>query len=184
MGWSAAGYTFLVVMPSYLQTTLNATFQQALLATVLANVGFALTILPAGLLSDRIGRRAVMVTGVLLILVLALPLLDLLQNPDGLLLVKALAVLLAGAAVGLIAGPGPAMLSEMFPTTVRYTGLGLSYSLSNAVFAGSAGLIITSLIKSTSNRDIPAYYVMVTCAISAVALLSLRGDDHRHDLKD
>jgi len=184
MGWSAAGYTFLVVMPSYLQTSLNATFQQALLATVLANVGFALTILPAGLLSDRIGRRAVMMTGVLLILLLALPLLNLLQDPDGALLVKALAVLLAGAAVGLIAGPGPAMLSEMFPTTVRYTGLGLSYSLSNAVFAGSAGLIITALIKSTSNKDIPAYYVMATCAISAVALLSLRGDDHRRDLAD
>jgi len=184
MGWSAAGYTFLVVMPSYLQTSLNATFQQALLATVLANVGFALTILPAGLLSDRVGRRAVMVTGVMLILLLALPLLNLLQNPDGALLVKALAVLLAGAAVGLIAGPGPAMLSEMFPTTVRYTGLGLSYSLSNAVFAGSAGLIITALIKRTSNLDIPAYYVMITCAISAVALLTLRGDDHQRDLRD
>jgi MFS transporter, MHS family, proline/betaine transporter len=184
MGWSAAGYTFLVVMPSYLQTSLNATFQQALLATVLANVGFALTILPAGLLSDRIGRRAVMVTGVMLILLLALPLLNLLQNPDGTLPTKGLAVLLAGSAVGLIAGPGPAMLSEMFPTTVRYTGLGLSYSLSNAVFAGSAGLIITSLIKSTKNLDIPAYYVMVTCAISAVALLTLRGDDHQRDLED
>jgi MHS family proline/betaine transporter-like MFS transporter len=184
MGWSAAGYTFLVVMPSYLQTSLNATFQQALLATVLANVGFALTILPAGMLSDRIGRRAVMVTGVMLILLLALPLLNLLQNPDGALLTKGLAVLLAGAAVGLIAGPGPAMLSEMFPTTVRYTGLGLSYSLSNAVFAGSAGLIITALIKSTSNLDIPAYYVMITCAISAVALGTLQGDDHQRDLTD
>jgi MHS family proline/betaine transporter-like MFS transporter len=184
MGWSAAGYTFLVVMPSYLQTSLNATFQQALVATVLANVGFALTILPAGLLSDRIGRRTVMVTGVVLILVLALPLLNLLQNPDGSLVTKALAVLLAGAAVGLIAGPGPAMLSEMFPTTVRYTGLGLAYSLSNAVFSGSAGLIITTLIKSTSNLDIPAYYVMITCAVSAVALSTLRGDDHLRELKD
>ena len=48
MGWSAAGYTFLVVMPSYLQATLNATFQQALVATVLANLGFAATIMPAG----------------------------------------------------------------------------------------------------------------------------------------
>lgn len=38
MGWSAAGYTFLVVMPSYLQTSLHASFQQALVATVLANV--------------------------------------------------------------------------------------------------------------------------------------------------
>ena len=57
--------------------------------------------------------------------------------------------------VGLIAGPGPAMLSEMFPTTVRYTGLGLAYSLSNAVFSGSAGLIITALIKSTRTSTSP-----------------------------
>ena len=184
MGWSAAGYTFLVVLPGYLVTSLNATFQQALLVTVLANVGFALTILPAGMLSDRIGRRAVMMTGSVLILVLALPLLNLLQQPDGSLLTKGLAVLLAGAAVGLMAGPGPAMLSEMFPTTVRYTGLGLAYSLSNAVFSGSAGLIITQLIKNTSNLDIPAYYVMITCAISAVALSTLRGDDHHRDLRD
>jgi len=184
MGWSAAGYTFLVVIPSYLQSSLNATFQQALVATVLANVGFALTILPAGMLSDRVGRRPVMLTGVLLIVVLALPLLNVLQDAEGSLVTKGIAVLLAGAVVGLIAGPGPAMLSEMFPTTVRYTGLGLAYSLSNAVFSGSAGLIITVLIKSTSNLDIPAYYVMITCAISAVALSTLRGNDHQRDLKD
>lgn len=184
MGWSAAGYTFLVVMPSYLQTSLNATFQQALLATVLANVGFALTILPAGMLSDRVGRRPVMLTGTVLILLLSMPLVNVLQNPESALVIKGLALLLAGSAVGLVAGPGPAMLSEMFPTTVRYTGLGLAYSLSNAVFSGSAGLIITALIKSTSNLDIPAYYVMITCAISAVALGTLRGHDHQHDLRD
>ncbi len=57
MGWLAAGYTFLVVLPSYLQNTLHTGFRQALLATVLANLGFAATIVPAGLLSDRIGRR-------------------------------------------------------------------------------------------------------------------------------
>ncbi len=184
MGWSAAGYTFLVVIPSYLQTSLNATFQQALVATVLANAGFALTILPAGALSDRVGRRPVMLTGVLLIAALALPLLDVLQDPAGPLAGKAVAVLVAGAVVGLIAGPGPAMLAEMFPTSVRYTGLGLAYSLSNAVFSGSAGLIITALIASTSNLDIPAYYVIVTCLLSAVALATLRADDHRRDLRD
>ncbi len=74
------------------------------------------------------------------------------------------------------------MLSEMFPTTVRYTGLGLSYSLSNAIFSGSAGLIITELIKRTDNIDIPAFYVMATCTVSVFALLSLRGDDHRRAL--
>jgi MHS family proline/betaine transporter-like MFS transporter len=184
MGWSAAGYTFLVVIPSYLQSSLNATFQQALVATVLANVGFALTIIPAGALSDRIGRRPVMMIGTGLIVALAWPLMNLLQDPDASVTAKGVGVLIAGAVVGLIAGPGPAMLSEMFPTTVRYTGLGLAYSLSNAVFSGSAGLIITALIKSTGDVDIPAYYVMITCAISVVALSTLRGKDHQRDLRD
>lgn len=184
MGWSAAGYTFLVVMPSYLQSTLNATFQQALVATVLANLGFAVSIMPAGWISDRIGRRPVMVTGAALVVVLAFPLMNLLQDKESSNAAKGIAVFVAGLVVGLMAGPGPAMLSEMFTTRARYTGLGLAYSLSNAVFSGSAGLIITELIKRTKNIDIPAWYVMVTCAISVVALLTLRGDDHQRELRD
>ncbi|GGZ38739.1 MFS transporter [Streptomyces poonensis] len=174
MGWAAAGYTFLVVLPSYLQSSLDATFQQALVATVLANLGFALTIVPAGWLSDRVGRRPVMLAGALLVTALALPLLGLLQDegtPNG---AKGAAVCLAGAVVGLMAGPGPTMLAEMFPTTVRYTGLGLAYALSNAVFSGSAGLIITETIERTGNVDIPAYYAAATCAVSALALLPSR----------
>ncbi|TWD80321.1 putative MFS family arabinose efflux permease [Kribbella amoyensis] len=184
MGWSAAGYTFLVVMPSYLQATLNATFQQALVATVLANFGFAVSIMPAGWLSDRIGRRPVMVTGAALVVVLAFPLMNLLQDKESSTAAKGIAVFVAGLVVGLMAGPGPAMLAEMFPTRARYTGLGLAYSLSNAVFSGCAGLIITELIKRTKNVDIPAWYVMITCAVSVLALLTLRGDDHRRELRD
>ncbi|MCW8102033.1 MFS transporter [Streptomyces tauricus] len=174
MGWAAAGYTFLVVLPSYLQSSLNATFQQALVATVLANLGFAATIIPAGLLSDRIGRRPVMLTGALLVTVLAVPLLNLLQDDGTSTALKGAAVFLAGAIVGLMAGPGPAMLSEMFPTSVRYTGLGLAYALSNAVFSGCAGLIITETIERTGSVDIPAYYAAATCAVSVLALLTLR----------
>lgn len=181
MGWSAGGYTFLVVMPSYLQTSLHATFLQALVATVLANVGFALAILPAGKLSDKIGRKAVMMAAMVVVIVLTFPLLHLLQNAQASLLAKGVAVLIAGAAIGMIAGPGPAMLAEMFPTHTRYTGLGLSYSLSNAVFSGCAGLIITGLIKETGNLDIPAYYVVATCIVSLFALMTLQGDAHRRE---
>jgi MFS family permease len=170
MGWAAAGYTFLVVLPSYLQSTLNASFQQALIATVLANLGFAVTIIPAGLLSDRVGRRAVMLPGALLVVALAIPLLNLLQDTGVSNGVKGAAVFGAGAVVGLMAGPGPAMLAEMFPTSVRCTGLGLAYALSNAVFSGCAGLIITETVKRTGNVDIPAYYAATACALSALAL--------------
>ncbi|MFF8841330.1 MFS transporter [Streptomyces sp. NPDC015127] len=183
MGWAAAGYTFLVVLPAYLQSSLNASFQEALVATVLANLGFAASIVPAGALSDRIGRRAVMLTGAVLVVVLALPLINLLQDAGTSTPLKGLAVFAAGAVVGLLAGPGPAMLAEMFPTQVRYTGLGLAYALSNAVFSGCAGLVITELIKRTDNVDIPAYYAAATCAVSVFALLSLRGDDHRGPLR-
>ncbi|WP_330234776.1 MFS transporter [Streptomyces sp. NBC_00566] len=170
MGWAAAGYAFLVVLPSYLQTALHATFREALTATVLANLGFAATIIPAGLLSDRIGRRPVMLTGGGLVVVLAVPLLDILQSGSTSTLLKGLAVLLAGAVVGLMAGPGPALLAEMFPTRVRCTGLGLAYALSNAVFSGCAGLIITEAVKRTGNVDVPAYYAAAACAVSMLAL--------------
>ncbi len=183
MVWSAAGYTYLVIMPAYLQSALHTGFNQALLIAVISNIGFALTIIPSGMLSDKIGRRTVMVMAAALLLVLALPLLKILQAEASTLAIKAAVVLVAGGLVGMLAGPGPAMLAEMFPTRVRYTGLGLAYSLSNALFSGCAGLIITGLIKETGNVDIPAYYVMATALVSIVALMSLNKDDHLRDFE-
>ncbi|EOA1823348.1 TPA: MFS transporter [Raoultella planticola] len=184
MVWSAAGYTYLVIMPAYLQSSLHTGFNQALLIAVISNIGFAITILPAGILSDKWGRRNVMVIAAVLLLILALPLLKILQAESSTLLVKALVVLVAGGLVGMLAGPGPAMLSEMFPTKVRYTGLGLAYSLSNAIFSGCAGLIITGLIKQTGNLDIPAYYVMATAVVSIFALMTLKKNDHLRSLNE
>lgn len=184
MVWSAAGYTYLVIMPAYLQSALHTGFNQALLIAVISNIGFALTIIPSGMLSDRIGRRTVMVMATALLLILALPLLKILQAETSTLVIKAVVVLVAGGLVGMLAGPGPAMLAEMFPTRVRYTGLGLAYSLSNALFSGCAGLIITGLIKETGNVDIPAYYVMATALVSIVALMTLKKDDHLRSLEE
>ncbi|MFF4578716.1 MFS transporter [Streptomyces sp. NPDC001389] len=182
MGWSAAGYTFLVVLPSYLQATLGASLREALAATVLANLGFAAAILPAGILSDRVGRRPVMLGGALAVTLLALPLLHLLQDPAAPAPARAAAVVGAGAAVGLLAGPGPAMLAETFPAHVRCTGLGVAYALANALFSGCAGLVVTALTAATGDSDVPAYYAAGTCALSALALAGLR-DGHRGALR-
>ena len=111
-----------------------------------------------------------MLTGALLVALLSLPLLNLLQASGTSNVTKGAAVFAAGAAVGLMAGPGPAMLSELFPANVRCTGLGLAYALSNAVFSGCAGLIITETVKRTGNAGIPGYYAAATCAVSALAL--------------
>ncbi|MFE0578501.1 MFS transporter [Streptomyces sp. NPDC058874] len=183
MGWSAAGYAFLVVLPSHLQSARGASLRDALLATTLVNLGFAAAILPAGLLSDRIGRRPVMLGGAAGVAVLAIPLLHVLQAPGAPAPARVAAVLTAGALVGLLAGPGPAMLAEMFPRRVRCTGLGLSYALANAVFSGCAGLIVTALTARTGDTAVPAHYAAAACALSVPALLSLRGNDHREPLR-
>jgi len=182
MLWSAAGYTWLVIMPSYLQAALHTGFNQALLSAVISNLGFAAAILPAGWLSDKIGRRRVMVTASVLLLLLAFPLLNLLQADTTSTALRALVVFIAGGIVGMLAGPGPAMLAEMFPTHVRYTGLGLAYSLSNAIFSGCAGLIITGLMKQTGNLDIPAWYVMATALVTIPALMTLKNSDAQQRL--
>ncbi|MFG2291869.1 MFS transporter [Streptomyces sp. NPDC048603] len=183
MGWSAAGYTFLVVLPSYLQATLGTSFQHALIATCLANAGFAAAVLPAGSLSDRLGRRAVMLAGSVLVVLFAVPLLHQLRAPGVPVAVKAALLVAAGATIGLLAGPGPALLAEMFPTRVRSTGLGVAYALSNAVFSGCAGLIVTALVRHTGNPDIPALYAAGACAAAVPALLTLRPDDHQRPLR-
>ncbi|GHE05768.1 MFS transporter [Streptomyces alanosinicus] len=170
-GWAAAGCTFLVVVPSYLQVTLHADVRQALVLATLGNTGFAAAILPAGLLSDRVGRRPVLLAGTVLVTVTAVPLLDLLQDAGTSGAVKGAALVGAGAMVGLMAGPGPALLAETFPTRVRWTGLGLAYALANAVFSGCAGLFITEAVRRTGDQDIPAYYAAAVCAASALALL-------------
>ncbi|MFI9062091.1 MFS transporter [Streptomyces sp. NPDC053429] len=182
-GWSAAGYAFLVVLPSYLQSTAGSSTSEALTATALANLGFAACVLPAGVLSDRIGRRPVMLGGALAVVLLAFPLLHVLRDPGLSPAARAGPLLVAGALVGLMAGPGPAMLAEMFPRRSRCTGLGLAYSLANAVFSGCAGLVITALIAATGDASVPAWYAAAACAVSALALATLRGDGHREPLR-
>ena len=65
----------------------------------------------------------------------------------------------------------PAFLTKLFPTEVRYTGIGISYNLSNAVFGGSAPLISLFLIKLTGSNLAPAFYIMAVGAISLIPFL-------------
>ena len=80
---------------------------------MISNVGFALTIIPSGILSDRIGRRTVMIIATALLLILALPLLKILQAESSTLAVKAIVVLIAGGLVGMLAGPGGNALRDV-----------------------------------------------------------------------
>ena len=114
-----------------------------------------------GRLSDRIGRKRIMLTGCLLAAVTYVPLfmaMTALANPDGQKLVTALPLLNAAGLVAIlfvqmiyvamVYGPIAAFLVELFPTSIRYTSMSLPYHLGNGWFGGFLPLIATAVTTS------------------------------------
>ena len=134
------------------------------------------TLLPvAGALSDRIGRRPLLITCSLLAAVTAYPALSwLVAEPSftRLLLVELwLAVVYAGYNGAMIV-----YLTEIVPVHVRTAGFSLAYSLATALFGGFTPAICTYLIQETGNRAVPAVWLgfSAVCGLSATLMLGRR----------
>jgi MHS family proline/betaine transporter-like MFS transporter len=68
----------------------------------------------------------------------------------------------------------PALMSELFPTRVRTTGLSVSYSFGVAIFGGFAPFINAWLIDMTGSKLAPSFYLMLAAVISLAALTAAR----------
>lgn len=62
----------------------------------------------------------------------------------------------------------PAFVAKLFPTPVRYTGIGLSYNLANALMGGTAPLASLYLIKLTGSNLTPTYYFILLGLVSLI----------------
>ncbi len=126
-----------------------------------------------GTLSDRIGRLPISAISAALMLVTIYPLfawLTMSPTIQVLLIVQAImGFLLAGYMGGLAA-----LLSELFPTRMRTTGLSISYSFAVAVFGGFAPFINSWLVSVTGSNLSPSLYLMLAAAISFCALIAAR----------
>jgi MHS family proline/betaine transporter-like MFS transporter len=78
--------------------------------------------------------------------------------------------------VALFVGVAPATLAEIFPTSVRSSGMSLSYNFSVTVFGGFAPAILTFLTLRAGGTFAPAFYVMAACVVSLVAIFFLPSD--------
>ena len=168
--WTVSTYFFFVYVPLYAHTVLKLPMSTTLFSNSLA-LALMLVIAPlAGHLSDRVGRYTLMIAGALAIVLLIQPgFAFLLSHPQA----AALTTFQAGSAVlaALFIGPAPAAIAELFPISVRSSGMGLAYNFSVTVFGGFAPLIATSLIARTGNPLSPTWYVMFSCGLSLLALL-------------
>jgi len=123
----------------------------------------------AARLSDRIGRRPVYAIGAFGLAGWSFALFPLLASGDKLAIVAALVVGLV--LHGTMYGPQAAMIAELFPTRIRYSGASIAYQLT-AIFAGSlAPIVALRLYQSYGSATPVALYVAIACAISGVSAL-------------
>jgi MFS family permease len=169
--YSCTGYTFMVLMPTYLSKTLGMPLEQSYLLTLINGTVAGIVVPFAGSWSDRIGRKPVMLVGTVGTILLSYPLFAMLKNGFAAALV---ALIVAGVLIGLVGGPLPALLSERFPTRSRVTGVSLAYALSVAIFGGTAPFIITALVAATGNSLAAAYYTIACSLITLLTLLLMR----------
>src|SRR5699024_5928946 len=111
-----------------------------------------------GMISDRLGRKPVMLTTSVLFVLLTFWAFELLAL-GGVWFAIAAQVLL-GAMLAGNDGVLATFLTEMFPTRVRYSSFALSFNLGNAIFGGTAPFIATFLIFLTGSNFAPGFYLM------------------------
>lgn len=182
------GIYITVTMPFYLLSAYFITFteyslgrskEEALLLNTL-NMAILLVLTPfSAWLSDRFGRRRVLGLTAAAFFLFTYPVFSLFMMADfGHIM---LAQVLFALMVGMYIGPVPALLVEIFPTRVRYTGMSMSYNVSAALFGGTAPVACQWLVMSTGDNYSIAYYVMLCAAVSLVSLYFYR-DRHLEPL--
>lgn len=162
-------YVLQLYMPMYAvkQLHLPAT---ASFAVVVLNGGLQFIFSPImGALSDKLGRIRIML-GTSIVMGLSIyPMFAWLQAaPTVLSLVVLQSV--AGILKAAYSGPMPALMSEIFPTRVRSTGLSIGYALGVTLFGGFAPTIVEAFIHVTGDKLAPSYYVLLAAALSGVSL--------------
>jgi MHS family proline/betaine transporter-like MFS transporter len=163
-------------MPAFFTSGLHYDPKQVALAQNLALAAGSVSLILAAWLGDRIPRRWILRAGALALAVLAWPFYRAMADRSFDLLAG---LTLAGIVSGLANGTFAAVASDLFPTRVRFTSLGVSLNLGMSLTLGLSPLIATDLVKRTGDLAAPAW-VMIACALVTfgVTFLTKRREGH------
>jgi len=180
IAFNVTDYMLLTYMPTYLNENLRFDPTLGLLIVLVVMVAMMGLTVVVGRLSDRIGRRRIIMAGSIGFLVLSVP---------GFLIIQALSVpaifggvLMLGLLLVCFTGTMPATLPALFPTRIRYAGLSIGFNVAVSLFGGTTPLIVAGLIAATGNLLMPAYYLMFAALCGGVAVLAM-GETARRSLK-
>lgn len=177
MGSSISGtvtfYVMLVNMPTFAHRQLGLALEKVFMVQMLAVAIMTLVIPLAGLLSDRIGRKPVLLAGNLAFFLLVYPMFVWVSGQPSVERLLVMQIVLC-AIIGVCFGPAPTALAEQFPTQVRSTGMALSYNVAVMLFGGFSPFIVTWLSQTTGSAVAPAYYVLFSSVAGLLAICFMR----------
>lgn len=170
MGVSVWGYMIQSFVLSYGTSTLKIDKSVLLWAIGCAAALEILTIPFWGWLSDRVGRKKVMIGGVLATILYVFPFFALLQTGRTPLVWIAIIIGLPILKDAIFA-PMAALVSEMFDSRVRYSGVSAGREIGTAIFGGTAPFIGTALVAAGSGRVWPlAVYIIAALTVTGLSV--------------
>ncbi len=170
--FNVAYYVVFAYMPTYLIKELGLSSSDAFISSTIACVVALVLILPLAALSDRIGRKPLLVGGAIAFAVLAYPLFLLLNSGS----TAAAMIAHAGLAPieSVVISVAVVTAVEQFTTRVRYSGMSVGYNVCVALFGSTTPYVMTWLIDTTANPLAPACAVTLAAVVSLGVVMTLR----------
>ncbi len=175
--WTVAFYIYVNYMPTFTRTYAGLTGAQALWSNSIG-IGVLLCAIPImGRLSDRIGRKPLLLACCAAFIVLPYPAARFFISAPSF---AAIAACQAGfgLVIALYSGAGPSAIAEIFPTRNRSMLMSTGNALATAIFGGFAPYIASWLIARTGNPIAWVYYVMSAATVTGLVILTLRETAH------
>ena len=166
-------YMITAYTPTFGNSVLHLASKDNLIVTLCVGISNFLWLPVMGALSDRIGRRVLLVTCTVLALLTAYPsLLWLISSPSfSRLLTVELWLSFIYASYN---GAMVVFLTELMPAKVRASGFSIAYSLATAIFGGFTPAVCTYLIHETGNRAVPGVWLSLAAAMGLTAVFFTR----------
>ena len=165
-------YILFVYMPTYLNKVMHFQQIQSLMVTACGLLTIIGAIPLMAWLSDRLGRKPLLIASAIAMAAFAWPCFWLLTL--GMFPLACMASVLMAFAFAGHAGVIQTALAEMFPTNVRYSAYSIGFNLSTVIFGGSAPLLMTWIIGLTGITGIPSYMVIFTAALTLISALYMK----------
>ena len=179
-GNNAAGYLIIAYFTSYATGVVGHSRTSALFVALLGAIAWLVGMYISGGLSDQVGRKKLFTIGYILLALWAVPTFMLIDT--GSLFLYAFAIIVMGLLLGPSYAPQSAMYAEMFPVSVRLSGVSIGYALGSIIGGAFAPMISEMVFNATGTSISIGVYIAVVCVISLIAVRTVPNGIQDRDL--